>query len=994
MLKPWQSRLVAAAREFEAGFEDRALEHLRTFHSLIAELAPGEQMDALGTAANYLEEKGPVAEAIAAYRELLALAAAHHPTDVRTARDWVRLAGLYGKIAETELENDALEKAAVVYAALDPPDRARLEPDETATVDSSLNRSRAARRSRRGLREPLDTRSAVLGRIAAILRGDFQHLLDYPETLVQQVHNGLAPFRDSRPVEPLLTRLGAFLDAQDRAWCEICGVLGPGRDGWLQRQLSTTTQFPADVQQLLALPDGRLLAFADDGLGWLARPGEPPSPMAVSRPPRKGRQAVATVGWRMAWIDERENLFFFQVDGSVLRSEGGAARPRARLVAPHDAGFIAVFADGRVVRFDARGEPTATVTAPAIEGATQLLPWRDGTRAAVVVPGAAQPGEQGTPPDSLRIVTFEPADAGQPATLPPQVRSIEHSWNAGELLVGSIDGLRCWRIADALPKGSGGSTDNIVRSNAGAFTAMHQGSIWVIHHEAGLQAMLPTPADALVAERLVFEDRDGETALHVLTGAVVDTWNMQRVFWRPSVIVGWIEQASFSPDGNELIALSPVGTRFLWETERGTLLEQEPFDRTEHMIAWAASGEIGATCHDGMVEIAGWRPAARSVLQRPRADRPRMGPRRPPARVGGRLRQDGALGGANRRGIPALDARGSRAPPALALALSRRSVARLRAPLSHAEHPGSRHLGENGRVGQAAQGSRRARARAVVRPRRSRQLRAAHRPRRHARVPRARAVRLESRSAPGGRYRVRDASRGAVGRRRCALPDFGSRRGRLRPRRPAPPLRLRKDGRRRAHRVRRSRQASRKDRVMGLKDYFKRTMEKPAPQPQVSGDYWKDLEGLCRAHVPKTIEFFRAHGAERKLEWAEPRYAELIRPEALARVIAAARAQLLAVTSGKPGPPAPVGTAGEWFVCLTVFPSAADADFLRACPAASRRSSRRVAGAFTWWTAGRTCTTPSGSSWSTLPGTAARCTCSRSGARASCWSGSRRCTTT
>ena len=524
------------------------------------------------------------------------------PTCGRRA-DWVRLAGLYGKIAETELENDALEKAAVVYAALDPPDRARLEPDETAAVESSLNRSRAARRSRRGLREPLDTRSAVLGRIAAILRGDFQHLLDYPETLVQQVHNGLAPFRDSRPVEPLLTRLGAFLDAQDRAWCEICGVLGPGRDGWLQRQLSTTTQFPADVRQLSALPDGRLLAFADDSLGWLARPGETPSPMAVLRPPRKGRQAVATVGWRMAWIDEREDLFFFQVDGSVLRSEGGAARPRARLVAPHDAGFIAVFADGRVVRFDARGEPTATVTAPAIERATQLLPWRDGTRAAVVMPGAARPGAQGAPPDSLRIVTFEPADAGQPATLPPQVRSIEHSWNAGELLVGSIDGLRCWRIADALPKGSGGSTDNIVRSNAGAFTAMHQGSIRVIHHEAGLQAMLPTPADALVAERLVFEDRDGESALHVLTGAVVDTWDMRRVFWRPSVIVGWIEQASFSPDGNELIALSPVGTRFLWETERGTLLEQEPFDPTEHMIAWAASGDIGATCHDGMVEI-------------------------------------------------------------------------------------------------------------------------------------------------------------------------------------------------------------------------------------------------------------------------------------------------------------------------------------------------------------------------------------------------------
>ena len=32
---------------------------------------------------------------------------------------------------------------------------------------------------------------------------------------------------------------------------------------------------------------------------------------------------------------------------------------------------------------------------------------------------------------------------------------------------------------------------------------------------------------------------------------------------------------------------------------------------------------------------------------------------------------------------------------------------------------------------------------------------------------------------------------------------------------------------------------------MGLKDYFKRTMEKPAPQPQVSGDYWNDLEGCA-----------------------------------------------------------------------------------------------------------------------------------------------------
>ena len=136
-----------------------------------------------------------------------------------------------------------------------------------------------------------------------------------------------------------------------------------------------------------------------------------------------------------------------------------------------------------------------------------------------------------------------------------------------------------------------------------------------------------------------------------------------------------------------------------------------------------------------------------------------------------------------------------------------------------------------------------------------------------------------------------------------------------------------------------------------MKDYFKRTIEKPAPQSQVSGDYWKDLEGLCRAHVPKTIEFFRAHGAERNLEWAEPRYAELTRPEVLARVIAAARAQLLAVTSGEPGPPAHVGTVGEWFVCLTVFPSAADADFLRACPsgieaflAACRRRFHQVDG--------------------------------------------------
>jgi hypothetical protein len=117
---------------------------------------------------------------------------------------------------------------------------------------------------------------------------------------------------------------------------------------------------------------------------------------------------------------------------------------------------------------------------------------------------------------------------------------------------------------------------------------------------------------------------------------------------------------------------------------------------------------------------------------------------------------------------------------------------------------------------------------------------------------------------------------------------------------------------------------------MGLKDYFRRYPEQSTPLIP-SGKFWSDVESLCAGHVPKTLEFFRSHNAS-LMDWAAPLFMQLVKPEVLQSVMNIAKTQLGQARLDRIDLPIPVGTFGSWLVCVTVFPSAADADFLNACP--------------------------------------------------------------
>jgi hypothetical protein len=117
---------------------------------------------------------------------------------------------------------------------------------------------------------------------------------------------------------------------------------------------------------------------------------------------------------------------------------------------------------------------------------------------------------------------------------------------------------------------------------------------------------------------------------------------------------------------------------------------------------------------------------------------------------------------------------------------------------------------------------------------------------------------------------------------------------------------------------------------MGLKDYFRRYPEQTTPTA-LSGKFWSDVELLCAGHVPKTLEFFRSHNAPR-MDWAAPLFMQLVNSEALQSLMNVAKTRLGQARQDRIDPPSPVGAFGSWFVCVTVFPSASDADFLNACP--------------------------------------------------------------
>jgi hypothetical protein len=108
------------------------------------------------------------------------------------------------------------------------------------------------------------------------------------------------------------------------------------------------------------------------------------------------------------------------------------------------------------------------------------------------------------------------------------------------------------------------------------------------------------------------------------------------------------------------------------------------------------------------------------------------------------------------------------------------------------------------------------------------------------------------------------------------------------------------------------------------------TSLKPATSKVESNNYWKSLETLCRGHVPKAIEELRSRNAP-CMEKIAPRLSQLVSPPALKDLIQRARESLPQVGCKFPRP-IEVGRLEDWYVCVTVFPSEADADFLSRTP--------------------------------------------------------------
>lgn len=575
------------------------MEKIRLFRSSLSGLTPTEKMCALGTAAQLLEEKGPITESIAIYEELVTLAVEHDPTDIRTARDWARLANLYARIGETEKEIRALECASHIYGSLDSADKKLLESEELGRIYHCLAQSRAAIALQQGLRKSFETKKSILLRMADILRNDFSILIEHPGVIVQQIHNGLSPFRSSETVHEVLDRMNDYLTHNMRDWCELYEILGPGKDGWLQRQLVTRTYFPDDIRHFAAFPNGCLLAITDTATAWVALPGGPARSVAVQHLPRSGRYAMAHIGDFVAFIDDHNTLRFFEFNNANL-VDLGFTHANACLLARSGSRFVASFRDGRVVRFSSDGHPEVTVTDTQLLNADVLFAWEDGSCAVLIQNAQTEAGLR----SQLQTVFFEPPHVEPLKELPVDVRSIQYSWDAGTFLIGSMDGLRFWNLEREFPKErEDGSAGHIVRSKEGKYTAMLHNGIWVISHGFALQTMVPPPSGSLAVDQLAFQDSDNGTFLHIAVGNLVETWAMEKLSWRSSITSAWVEKAIFAQDGAELVAVNPDGFRYLWRVEDGKLLEIGNFDPEMRMISWASQKNIGAVCYDTMVEV-------------------------------------------------------------------------------------------------------------------------------------------------------------------------------------------------------------------------------------------------------------------------------------------------------------------------------------------------------------------------------------------------------
>jgi hypothetical protein len=105
--------------------------------------------------------------------------------------------------------------------------------------------------------------------------------------------------------------------------------------------------------------------------------------------------------------------------------------------------------------------------------------------------------------------------------------------------------------------------------------------------------------------------------------------------------------------------------------------------------------------------------------------------------------------------------------------------------------------------------------------------------------------------------------------------------------------------------------------------------------------FWGDVRSICVRHLQKMIRHFESHGAAH-MDFARPRYEQLIEDEVIDQVIAAAR-RLLHENPEGVVLPVPVASRGDWRIVLSVLPTSDDALVIASCPDLSFENLARLA---------------------------------------------------
>lgn len=139
--------LILASKDFDQGLQEDGIEKIRKFHNLAKDLTVNEKMDAMGTAAQLLEMKGQVILAIESYEMLIDLATKQDPYSILTARDFVKVAILYGKAGRDTEKMESLGKAKFIYEKLKESDKRLLIPNEISHCYSLLDQCKKVQQS-------------------------------------------------------------------------------------------------------------------------------------------------------------------------------------------------------------------------------------------------------------------------------------------------------------------------------------------------------------------------------------------------------------------------------------------------------------------------------------------------------------------------------------------------------------------------------------------------------------------------------------------------------------------------------------------------------------------------------------------------------------------------------------------------------------------------------------------------------------------------------